>query len=174
VLKQRSGTYKRTAQLQDSNQTAVNNRIYYSPIFVDSTTSFDRLAFRTGTTFSGTATVRLGIFENTDGVPSTLILDAGTVSATASGTIYEITISQSLNAGFYWLAFAQQGTAPTTATYFGATSAGTANQNYYMMTSSAINAGPLNGYTQTSSGAFGNAGSITGSSLVMYTYIRAA
>lgn len=174
VLKLQSGKYRRTAALQDAAQAAVNNRIYYTPIFVDSTTSFDRLAFRTATTYLGTATCRMGIFSNSGGVPSTLILDAGTVSATAANTIYEITISQSLAAGFYWLAFAQQGTAPTAGNYLGSATVGTATQNYYMMSSNSVNAGPNNGYHQTGSTAFGNASSLTEAALMIFTHIRAA
>lgn len=174
VLKQQSGTYRRTASQQDSSQSVSNNRIYYTPIFVDSTTSFDRLAMRTGTTFSGTSTVRLGIFANSDGLPSTLILDAGTVTATAATTIYQITISQSLDTGFYWLAFAQQGTAPTTAVYFGAASSGTFAQNGYMMNQATPSSILYNGYFESSSGAFSNASSLTGTASVPYTWIRAS
>jgi hypothetical protein len=50
--------------------------------------------------------VRLGIYNassSTD-LPSTVLLDAGTISATATNTNYEITISQTLSAGIYWLA----------------------------------------------------------------------
>jgi hypothetical protein len=59
---------------------------------------------------------RLGIYATslTTGLPSTLILDAGTVDCSSTG-FKEITISQALNPGRYWLAYVSQssGTAPT-------------------------------------------------------------
>lgn len=58
--------------------------------------------------------MRLGIY-NDDGFgrPSTVKLDAGTISATASSTNYEITIDHTCATGFYWIAVNTQ-TAATT------------------------------------------------------------
>jgi len=92
-------------------QTA--NRTNYTLFYIPTTTTFDRIATRTGATFSGTSSIRLGIYNNTDFKPSTVLLDAGTVSATAASTLYEITISQTLNEGFYWLAWNAQTVATT-------------------------------------------------------------
>jgi hypothetical protein len=53
-----------------------------------------------------TGTIRLGIYNHdaSTGKPSTVALDAGTVSTTAINTVYQITINQTLAAGWYWLA----------------------------------------------------------------------
>jgi hypothetical protein len=51
--------------------------------------------------------------NNTNGNPSTVAFDAGTVSCTAASTFYEITISETLAEGWYWLAVNTQ-TAATT------------------------------------------------------------
>jgi hypothetical protein len=174
-MKQISGTYMRTPVLLQAGQAATHQRTYYMPIYVDSTTTFDRLAIATSSTFVGTATLRLGLYADANGTPSTLILDAGTVSATAINTVYEITISQSLNAGFYWMAFCQQGTAPTTGNYTGAPASGGTYQNYLMP----INASPTGasylGYVQSSvTGAFANATSLSLSSSLVHVFIRAA
>lgn len=99
--------------------TCVANRTYYTMFYVNKTTTFDRIACVTGSTFSGTATVRLGIYNSdSTGKPTTVVLDAGTVSATAATTNYAITISQTLAAGQYFLAANTQ-TAATTNTLQG-------------------------------------------------------
>ena len=121
----------------------------YSPIFVRQNQTFNRIAMSTASTFSGTASVRLGIYNQSNGVPSTVALDAGLVAPAAASTIYEITISQALTPGWYWLAI-NTVTAATTNTFssviassfpnaadMGATTA-TANQSVsYLQTVSA-------------------------------------
>jgi hypothetical protein len=93
--------------------TTTNQVTYYSPIYVSESMTFDRIACRTGSSFSGTATVRLGVYNNSGGKPSTVKFDAGTVNCTAATTTYTITISQTLDAGWYWLAHCTQGAATT-------------------------------------------------------------
>ena len=54
-------------------------------------------------------TFRFGIYSNSvDGLPDSLILDAGTIDASSAG-VKKITISQTINGGIYWLACVQQG-----------------------------------------------------------------
>jgi hypothetical protein len=84
-----------------------NNVVYYTPFYLHSEMTFDRIACRSGTQ-SGTAPARLGLYANNNGKPGNLILDAGTVVMTATLTTYEITINQTLPAGWYWFAFVQQ------------------------------------------------------------------
>jgi len=99
-----------------SNGTFPANNTQYTPIFIPATGSYDRITMRTHSTFSGTATIRLAIYNNSSGDrPDTVNFDAGTVSATAASTNYEITINRSLDAGWYWLALNTQ-TAATTNT----------------------------------------------------------
>jgi len=80
------------------------NSTHYMPLYIPTTATFDRIAIRASASFTGSHTIRLGIYNNTNGLPSTVLLDAGTVNATAISTTYEITISQTLTAGWYWLA----------------------------------------------------------------------
>jgi hypothetical protein len=108
-----SGEYY-TSGLSDTSMAAVEDTTYYMYFYVSATTTFDRIAIRTHSNFNGTATVRLGIYDSTGLKPSTLVLDAGTVSCTAPNTVYTITISQSLSAGVYWLAMNSQTNATTT------------------------------------------------------------
>jgi hypothetical protein len=107
-------TYYYTAPASNSSVSVTEDVIYFLPLVVPETTTFDRITCRSGSTHAGTSTVRLGIYNDSSGKPNSLILDAGTVSVTASNTAYEITINQTLSAGIYWLAFNSQtnGTTP--------------------------------------------------------------
>jgi hypothetical protein len=82
---------------------------YYAPILLPACT-VDRIGFKTRSTFSGTVEYRLGIYaaNTSTNKPDTLILDAGLATATAASTEYEITISQALSGGLYWLAINPQ------------------------------------------------------------------
>lgn len=110
-----SGLYY-TTPASNSSVTATLNIAFHIPIFVPKTTTFDRIACRTATGFAGSGVVRLGIYSDLNGQPDTLVLDAGTISAVSSNTQFQITISQSLTAGLYWLVFVSQ-TNATTNTY---------------------------------------------------------
>jgi len=85
-----------------SNFDSIVARTCYTPIYLPACT-LDRITVRTQS-WSGTYTVRLGIYNNSNGKPGTLLLDAGTVSANAANSDFSITISQVMTAGWYWLA----------------------------------------------------------------------
>jgi hypothetical protein len=143
------------------------------PITLDRTLTADRIAFLTNNTFSGTASVRLGIYSDTNGVPSTLVLDAGTVSAVAASAIYQITISQSLTAGTYWLAFCQQ-SAPASASYIGI-SGGVNIQNSLDLGQSTVGGNFIQGYSQASvTGAFPSTMTPSANATVPHTWLRFA
>ena len=110
-----SGAYYGVTYASSADTTMVNQTVYWVPFFVGSSRAFDRIAVRTSAAGAGSNTLRLGIYNNTDGKPSTVVLDAGTVACTAANTTYEITISQTLAAGWYWLACCQQSGAGTRA-----------------------------------------------------------
>lgn len=89
-----------------SDVTLTEDTTYYVPVFLNST-NYNRIGFRTsGNTWTGTGTVRLGIYnmDGTTRLPSTVLLDAGTTSATAANSVYEITINQTPSQGYYYLA----------------------------------------------------------------------
>ena len=102
-----AGYYIKRAQsgIATGSHILTEDRTYYLPVFLP-TASYDRISIRTGD-YAGTATVRLGLYNAsaTTGLPTTVVFDAGTVSPTAIDTNYEITISQSLSAGYYYMAF---------------------------------------------------------------------
>jgi hypothetical protein len=93
-----------------SQATRTTNQVTYSPFLVDRTQSFDRIAIKSSSTLTGNVTVRLGIYNNSNKNPSTVVLDAGTVVASAATVVYSITINQSLSPGWYWLAAVVQAT----------------------------------------------------------------
>ena len=110
-----SGTYYTTSSNTGSTQATVTTTgtVSYLPFLVERTTTFDRIACRTSTTSTGTSTVRLGIYNNSNKQPTTVLLDAGTVSVNAASTIFSITINQTLNPGWYWLAHVVNSTTGT-------------------------------------------------------------
>jgi hypothetical protein len=110
-----SGTYYTTSSNTNTltSTSSTTGTVSYLPFLVEQTTTFDRIACRTGGTVTGTSTVRLGIYNNSNKKPTTVLLDAGTVAATATSTIYSITINETLNPGWYWLAHVVNSTTGT-------------------------------------------------------------
>jgi hypothetical protein len=105
-----------------TDYAVVEDRTYYVPIYLSGYT-LDRIGFRTASGYSGTASTRLGIYNvDTSGKPSTVFLDAGTVSSAAPSTNFEITISSTPPAGYYYLALNMQtvGASPEVAAMSGA------------------------------------------------------
>lgn len=79
----------------------VAGRIYYIPIFVVQTTTFIRIGIYVSSLLAGSADLRIFAWDN--GVPGALILSAGTVDTGSTG-FKELTISQELTRGYYFLA----------------------------------------------------------------------
>lgn len=86
-----------------------NNRMYLRPFWVTARRTFDRIGVNvTGaSTAASGGVLRMGIYGPGNGEPGALILDAGTVSSESMGA-KEIAITQTLNAGVYWLACVPQ------------------------------------------------------------------
>jgi hypothetical protein len=175
-----SGSYYRTPvgnSVATGTNAATANRTYYTAIQFSKAVTLDRIAINTTFTgFSGTASVRLGIFANTNGKPGALILDAGTVAPIANATSYSITINQSLAAGVYW--FANNSiTAATINAYYSITNANTNNITLFggALGTETTNSG-LAGFqeTYTATTAFANAGSVTRAFFAPITYVRVA
>ena len=108
-----SGLYYTFPYVASGQAVQTNNLTSYMAIYISGSTTFDRIACRTGAGFVGTASIRLGVYNNSSGKPSTVAFDAGTVSCTAASTTYDITINQTLAEGWYWLAFNSQTNATT-------------------------------------------------------------
>jgi len=120
IILQQSGNYIRTPHTTAaaSSSSVTEDRTYYQPIYL-SGISFDRISIYATNNFSGSGVVRLGIYnhDNATGKPSTVYLDAGTVAPAFANSTYEITISTTPPAGYYWLAFNMQTLASTSEFY---------------------------------------------------------
>ena len=165
--------YYRASTAGTAAFTAIENQTDYTPIWLPDCT-LDRIACRTSASFaSGPATVRLGIYQNAaDNKPGNLLLDAGTVSATAANTAFEITISQVITEGIYWLAFNTQSTAGTNSFFGRNNNLGNANPLIGAGESSP-NANLIAGFTQSGvTGAFANAGTLTAAVSVALAWVR--
>lgn len=78
------------------------------PIVIPARTTFTKIGINV-TSAIASSVARLGIYKmGASGIPTTLVLDAGTVSTASTGE-REITISQSLEAGAYFLVYQNTG-----------------------------------------------------------------
>lgn len=84
-----------------NSQAVVANRLIVSPFILGAAATFTKIGFHVSTLSAGSA--RIGIYNMANGVPSTLVLDCGTVSTSTTGD-KEIVISQALTAGCYAIA----------------------------------------------------------------------
>ena len=124
---------------------------YYAPIYIRETRSFAKIGIITAASFSGTASMRLGIYNsNASGAPSTVFLDAGTVAPTAASTEYSITVNTALTPGLYFLAVNTISAATTNTILYHATQAG--QLPYDLGLATANGNSPL-GYSQSVSAA---------------------
>lgn len=89
-----------------SNQTVTNGRLVFCPFLVGEQITIDRIGVSLAVSSTTESNViRLGIYNcDSNHIPSTLLLDAGTVTASATTNLITISISQQLNPGLYYLA----------------------------------------------------------------------
>jgi hypothetical protein len=110
------------------------NYLILSAFYIPETVTVDRVAVHVAVLGSGD--IRLGLYAHdpTTGRPSSRLADWGLVSATTTG-IKELTISQTLNKGWYWFAHCWQ-TSNTTAHTYTANPLNTLNIPVFLGTSS--------------------------------------
>jgi len=95
-----------------SNLALVANTAYLIPFMIGDADTVTRIGVNVTTAVAAT-NVRIGIYNQSGGYPTSLVLDCGTVSSATTGE-KEITISQSLSLGTYALVVVSDG-APTLA-----------------------------------------------------------
>ena len=115
------GYYGPTGDATGGGFILYDGGVYLVPFYVASTHTFIQEGIYVDTAGSSGCLLRFGIYNTsaTTGLPSTVLLDAGTASCTSSSAVAAVTISQSLSPGLYWLAVAQQGAPATPATIDG-------------------------------------------------------
>jgi len=131
----------------------VNGTAYAVPIWVRGSFTADRISVYQYSAGAASSVVRMGIYNDSGNMmPGSLLLDAGTYdSSTGSNVTKEITISQALTQGLYWLVVAPQAASGPNLYC----SNGTAGPLSIFM-SMGSTSGAVNGLTQTSvTGAFG-------------------
>jgi hypothetical protein len=104
------GTNLYIPQPQGSNTawSTGTNYLRLVPVYISKTVTANQISTEITTVGTTGAVARLGIYNSDANFqPSTLLLDAGTVSTTTLGQA-NITISQALTAGVYWLAVVGQ------------------------------------------------------------------
>lgn len=84
-----------------------------TPFLVPNAVTVDRIGLEVVTAGDVGSVVRLGVYNDTDGVPDTLRFDAGTVPGDAVAAAAQITISQTLDAGICWVGVAVQAVTTT-------------------------------------------------------------
>lgn len=82
--------------------TFAANTMYFTPVYVGASTTITKIGVVVDTLEVG-KTVRIGIYTALNGIPTSLILDAGTISTTTTG-VKNITISQAVTNQVYFFA----------------------------------------------------------------------
>jgi hypothetical protein len=90
-----------------SGTTSTVDRIYYLPLLIPRKSTFNTYAVRFGGNSGSSSNVfRLGLYAVDNGLPGSLILDAGSAACGgASNSVRELAIDLTLEAGFYYTAF---------------------------------------------------------------------
>ena len=162
-----AGTYVKRMQSGTASTSTIIpiTTTFYFPVFLP-TASYDRISMRSGA-YVGTATIRMGLYNasSTTGLPTTVVFDAGTVSPSATNTNYEITISQSLTAGYYYMALNLQAKTGD-GDYITGSALGVPGLPFLITaTSFGASVGDFKYFTESGvTGAFATAGSLTTSS----------
>jgi hypothetical protein len=103
----RSGLYYAANSPTVTTSTTTLSSLRLQAIAISRAVTVDRIGVEV-TTGVATSVTRMGIYQDDGtGYPSTLILDAGTIDASTNG-YKEITISQALAAGNYWIGAVNQ------------------------------------------------------------------
>jgi hypothetical protein len=100
-----------------SVRAMVANRLFFVPLVIPNAITATRIGINVTTAVAGSA--RVGLYNDAAGIPSgAALLDAGTVNTGTTGE-KEITISQALTPGLYWIAIVTDNTCSVTAEALG-------------------------------------------------------
>lgn len=92
-----------TATGNPANVMPPTNSLVFAPIIIPTDCIADGIAIYVGVA-SATSTIRLGIYSDSDGVPDSLVVDAGTVTGSTTGAKTLSITDESLTAGRWWIA----------------------------------------------------------------------
>jgi hypothetical protein len=106
----RTGLYYRTVPTTSLTTSATlgNGNLRCTPFWVPSSLTLSKIGAEVTSAGDAGSKLRLGIYaDDGTGYPGALVVDAGTIAGD-SATVQEITISQALTPGLYWIACAVQ------------------------------------------------------------------
>lgn len=106
-----SGRYHSSSS-HNGTQALTSGVAHYQPVVFRRSATLDRTGVLL-TTAAGSSAVRIGLYEDDDGLPGTLVADFGTVATTSGTGVREITISQAVTRTRYWACVVAQGGSPT-------------------------------------------------------------
>lgn len=86
-----------------TTQSLTQDRLYYHPMIFEESVTIDAVGVDVTTAGGAGAVVRLGLYADDDGWPGSRLVDFGTVASTSTG-IRTIAVSQTIDAGVYWVA----------------------------------------------------------------------
>lgn len=93
-----------TQRVTTTTATPSTGEVYAVPIIIAKAITFVRIAVEVTAAATAGGLARLGIYaDDGNGMPGALVLDAGTVATDGATGAKEITISQALGPGVYWL-----------------------------------------------------------------------
>lgn len=93
-----------------STTTNTNGFLMWIPVRFHEQFTFDRMACRVTTANDGAgAVVRLGVYNDNDGQPGSLLLDAGSASINTTGVKIIVHTATTLNPGLWWFALVCNG-----------------------------------------------------------------
>lgn len=95
-------TFSNVAFVPTTSTSYTQNTMRAVAFIVSKTITLDRIAMEITTIGTAASVVRIGIYDDVNGVPTNLILDAGTIAGD-SASFQSITINQTLTPGLYWL-----------------------------------------------------------------------
>lgn len=78
------------------------NNLYACPFYVPTSTTFNTIGIRVASAVAASH-IRLGVYNNANGQPSSLLFDAGVVSSAATTLVTIGSLAQTIAAGWYWL-----------------------------------------------------------------------
>lgn len=113
-----TGQYLTLDGATDATLALTLNRLYLVPFLVRGPMSVDRIAIEVTTGGSAGSVIRLGIYNSSNGLPSTVLVDAGTVDGTGIAVV-SATVAVTLQPAQVWLAAVAQTAAPTVRTRTG-------------------------------------------------------
>jgi len=140
ALGQAAGDWIQPPGAISGTYVGANNTMYVTPIYIAPGRSIANFSTNVFTAGAAGAVLRFGIYADNNGVPGALIVDAGTVVTTSTGTVSIAGGSPAaLQAGgIFHIACCPQGTPATQATFFQST--GDPHTKYPTAASSVVNA----------------------------------